>query len=180
MLGYWQPHCEYQEYLVQKVNPFYIADKNRVMYYSKSLSKLYLLDLDPLKTILKPHYSHTSTPAKHQPEIFRSFVLMSELGELSITKWVNKLKHDSLLCAMIGVPPDDVPDVGNHYDFINRMWLENPEVSQERQDSLHPFKRKPRKKLGKNQKQSPRHPGIIQKLVDLALQDKIFENRPKG
>ncbi|ACV62686.1 hypothetical protein Dtox_1838 [Desulfofarcimen acetoxidans DSM 771] len=30
---------------------------------------------------------------------------MSEHGELSITKWVNKLKHDSLLCAMIGVPP---------------------------------------------------------------------------
>ena len=69
---------------------------------------------------------------------------MSELGEHSITRWVEKLKSDLLLCAMIGVPPDEVPDVGNHYDFINRLWLENPEVSKESQVSLHPFKHKPR------------------------------------
>ena len=62
---------------------------------------------------------------------------MSELGEHSITRWVKKLKSDSLLCAMIGVPPDEVPDVGKHYDFINRLWLENPEVEVEKCSSCH-------------------------------------------
>ena len=45
--------------------------------------------------------------------------------------------------------------------------------------SLHNFKRKPRKKLEKNKKQPPRHPGIIQKFVDLALEGKTFESRPE-
>ena len=101
---------------------------------------------------------------------------MSELRKHGISDWVDTLKSDALLCSMIGVSPDDVPEVGNHYDFIDRFWLvENPNA----RDSLHPFKRKPRKKLGKNQKQPPRHPGIIQKFVDLALQGKTFEQRPE-
>ena len=115
-------------------------------------------------------YSHTGAPAKYQPEIFRSFVLMSGLHELSISKWVAKLKSDSLLAFMIGVPLDEIPEVGNHYGLINRLWLANPDGRD--QDSLHPFRRKPRKKLAKNEKLPPRHPGIIQKFVDLALQDK--------
>lgn len=57
--------------------------------------------------------------------------------------------------------------------------MENPDIEQKRQDSLHPFRRKPRKKIGKNQKQPPRHPGIIQKFVDLALQGRTFESRPE-
>jgi hypothetical protein len=179
LLGYWCTHSDYQRHLIESVLSFYTTDPNRVNYYSIALSKLYLLDLDLLKPILEPFYSQTGSPAKFQPEIFRSFVLMSELGEHSITKWVAKLKSDSLLCIMIGIPPDEVPDVGNHYGFINRLWLESPEVSKDRQDSLHPFKRKPRKKLGKNQKQPPRHPGIIDKFVDLALEGKTFENRPE-
>jgi len=179
MLGYWRPHAEYQKFLINSILPVYLADKSRVEYYAKALSKLYILDLDVLKPVLEPYYSYTGKPAKNQPEIFRSFVLMSELGEHSITKWVEKLKADSLLCAMIGVSSSDVPDVGNHYDFLNRLWLENPQVSKAKKDSPKPFRCKPRKKLGKNQKQPPRHPGIIQKFVDLALAGKSFENRPE-
>ena len=179
MLGYWRPHTEYQEFLINSVLPVYLADKSRVEYYAKALSKLYILDLDVLKPVLEPYYSYTGKPAKNQPEVFRSFVLMSELGEHSITKWVKRIKADSLLCAMIGVSSSNVPVVGNHYDFLNRLWLENPGVSKPNKDSLNPFRSKPRKKLGKNQKQPPRHSGIIQKFVDLALAGKSFENRPE-
>jgi len=179
MLGLWRTHQEYQDFLVGKFLPLYSTNKERVEYYATALAKLYLLDLDPLKPILETLFSPTGKPAKNQPEIFRSFVLMSELRESSITNWVRKLKSDALLCHMIGVAPDDVPGVGNHYDFINRLWLENPDIANQRQNSLHPFKRKPTKKLGKNQKQPPRHPGIIQKLVDFALQGKTFESRPE-
>lgn len=140
---------------------------------------LYILNLDTLKPILEPYYSHNGKPAKNQPEIFRSFVLMSELGYHSIPKWVSKLKSDTLLCHMIGVSPLKVPGVGCHYDFLNRLWLENPDIEKQYRDSLHPFVRKPRKKLAKNQKQPPRHPGIIKKFVDLALQGKSFEHRPE-
>ncbi|MEW6663525.1 MAG: hypothetical protein AB1447_14410 [Bacillota bacterium] len=177
MLGLWRSHSEYQKFLLENLLPIYLADKDRLSQYADILTKLYLLDLDRIKLLLDGVYSRTGAPAKLQPEIFRSFVLMSHLGELSISNWVAKLKSDSLLAVMIGVNPDLVPEVGNHYDFIDRLWLANPDSSN--QDSLHPFRRKPRKKLGKNQKQQPRHPGIIQKFVDLALQDKSFERRPE-
>ncbi|NPV27267.1 MAG: hypothetical protein HPY81_07470 [Firmicutes bacterium] len=127
-----------------------MANKDRLSQYADILTKLYLLDLDRIKPLLDEVYSHTGVPSKLQPEIFRSFVLMSHLGELSISNWVAKLKSDSLLAIMIGVNPDVVPEVGNHYDFIDRLRLANPDNPV--QDSLHPFRRKPRKKLGKNQK----------------------------
>jgi len=177
LLGSWRTHSEYQTFLVKSLLPYYLADEKCVSQYADALSKLYFLDLDRIKPLLAPFYSHTGTPAKHQPEIFRSFVLMSHLGEHSILNWVKKLKSTSLFAVMIGSNPVEVPGVGNHYDFIDRLWLANPDGRD--QGSLRPFRPKPRKKLGKNQKQPPRHPGIIQKFVDLALQDKSFENRPE-
>ena len=179
MLGTWRSHAEYQSYLIENVLPIYASDRKRVEYYSTALSKLYILDLDTIKPLLEPLFSNTGTPSNQQPEIIRSFILMTELKEHSIPDWVDKLKSDALLCHMVGVSQDDVPGVGSHYDFIDRVWLENPDIEEKRRDSLHPFKRKPRKKLGKNQKQPPRHPGIIQKFVDLALQGKTFESRPE-
>jgi hypothetical protein len=179
MLGTWRPHAEYQSHLIENLLPVYSSDSKRVEQYSQALSKLYILDLDSINSLFEPLFSNTGKPSNQQPEIFRSFVLMSELKVHSIPKWVDKLNAEDILRHMIGVDPEDVPGVGSHYDFIDRLWLENPDVEQKRQDSLHPFKRKPRKKLGKNEKQPPRHPGIIQKFVDLALQGKTFESRPE-
>ena len=177
LLGLWRSHAEYQKSLVENLLPVYLVDKLRVSQYDDVLSKLYLLDLDRIKPLLDKVYSHIGAPSHHQPEIFRSFVLMSDFGQLSISNWVAKLKSDSILAMMIGVAPDKVPEVGNHYGLIDRLWLANPDSPD--QDSLHHFRRKPHKKLAKNEKQQPRHPGIIQKFVDLALQDKSFENKPE-
>jgi len=179
MLGTWRSHVDYQSFLITNTLSLYIISRLTVEFYSEALSKLYILDLDVLKQLFEPCFSTTGKPSNQQPEIFRSFILMSELHFSSITRWVSFLKANVILCCAIGVSPNNVPGVGSHYDFIDRLWLENPEVKQNHQDSLHPFKSKPRKKLGKNQKQPPRHPGIIKKLVDLAIQGRSFENRPE-
>lgn len=179
MLGKWRSHAEYQNYLIENIAPFFINDPKLVTQYESALSKLYLLDLDVLKPILEPFYSHTGTPAINQPELIRSFILMSELKVHSITKWVDLLKHNDILCVMIGLDPSDIHGVGSYYDLINRVWLANPDIEYEFEHSTHTFNRKPSKKIGKNKKQPPRHPGIIQKFVDLALQGKTFESRPE-
>lgn len=62
---------------------------------------------------------------------------MSLLKYSGITKWVAFLKANAILCCAIGVSRDDVPGVGSHYDFINRLWLENPEIEQKRQAKRH-------------------------------------------
>ena len=179
MLGYWRTHEEYQSYLVEKIFPLFQADEKNVLQYEKALSKLYILDLDPLKPLLADFYSITGAPAKNQPELIRSFILMSELKIHSITKWVEKLQANEILCFIIGLSRADIHNVGSYYDLINRVWLSNQAIEHEFENSLHNFKRKPRKKLEKNKKQPPRHPGIIQKFVDLALADKTFESRPE-
>ena len=56
MLGIWRSHAEYQLFLINNVLPFYISNKIIVEFYSKALSKLYILDLDILKVLLKPRF----------------------------------------------------------------------------------------------------------------------------
>ncbi|HZK84260.1 MAG TPA: hypothetical protein VFC58_06180 [Desulfosporosinus sp.] len=95
---------------------------------------------------------------------------MSHLNVPSISKWVAKLKADSLLALMIGVAHDEVPEVGNHYGLMNRLWLANPDSSD--QDSLHTFRCKPRKKLAKNQKLPPFQ------ITDCLVRSKIESSSP--
>lgn len=179
MLGNWRTHEEYQSYLVENIIPYFLNDRKNVEQYETALSKLYILDLNPLKTLLSQYYSITGAPAKNQPELIRSFILMSELKIHSISKWVKKLEHNQILCTMIGLSQSEIHKVGSYYDLINRVWLENPDVQHEFEHSLHNFIRKQAKRLKKNKKQPPRHPGIIQKFVDLALEGKTFESRPE-
>lgn len=86
MLGNWRTHEEYQSYLLEKILPFFESDKDNITQYKDALSKLYILDLDPLKPLLSGYYSTTGTPAKNQPELIRSFILMSEMKIHSIPK----------------------------------------------------------------------------------------------
>jgi len=71
MLGNWRTHQEYQSYLVEKMVPFFKVDPQNVIQYETALSKLYLLDLDPLRHLLFQYYSVTGAPAKNQPELIR-------------------------------------------------------------------------------------------------------------
>jgi len=123
MLGVWRSHAEYQLFLINNLLHFYIDNKINVQFYCKALTKLYILDLDILKALLNPRFSTTGKPLNQQPEIFRSFILMSELHYNSITKWIEFLKANPILCFAIGVNPSNVPGVGSHYDFINPVTL---------------------------------------------------------
>ena len=106
LIGLWRSHSDYQNFLVENILPVYLLDKKRVSQYASVLTKLYLLDLDRIKPLLSEVYSPTEAPSKIQPEIIRAFILMSHLNEPSISKWVAKLKADSLLALMIGVAHD--------------------------------------------------------------------------
>lgn len=179
MLGHWRTHEEYQSYLLDKILPFFKENKEIVIHYEKALSKLYILNLDHLKSLIISYYSFTGAPAKNQPELIRSFILMSELGYHSISKWVNKLKSSELLCFMIGLNLENIHNIASYYDFINRVWLANPEIEYIYAHSLRTFKRKPSKKLEKNKKLPPKHPDIVDKFVNLALEGNAFESRPE-
>lgn len=179
MLGTWRSHADYQAFLIQNLYSIFISEPWRLNFYIHAITKLYLLNLDTIKHLIFPCFSLVGRPSNQQPEIFRSFVLMLELGETSITKWLERLSSDPILCIIIGVNPDNVPGLGTHYNFITRYWLEDPEVDKDRRNSLHNFHRKPSKKIGKNKKFSNHREGIVEKYVNRALQGMSFDGRPE-
>ncbi len=90
-----------------------------------------LFDTDKAMEFLLPFYSNTGRPAKNQPQILRSFILFfllfSEgLAKLSLTLWVDRLKHDRLLAALIGCTTDSLPPLGSYFDFMDRLWAAPP------------------------------------------------------
>ena len=170
LLGLWPSHADYQQRTVAELTLFARFNPNALWEYEGSLSKLYILNLDPLKELIAPRYSPTGRSAVNQSEIFRAFILMNDLG-YSLDEWVKKLPHIPILqiaCGFRGA----LPGIASYYDFINRI------LNFEEKPRHKPKKRKPKKKFG-NQKMPPRHPGIVQKLVDQALAGRRLNNRPE-
>ena len=179
MLKNWRSHAEYQQFIISNLKPILKSNPSRVIEMESTISKLYCLDLDILGEILKPYYSQTGRPAKFQPEIFRSFSLMLFQKETSITKWVNKLKNDSLLAICIGCASDNTPSLGAHYDFISRLWLADLKTHRENLKRPVSYKKKPAKTKspGKNNKLPNKRPGIVKRIADFFEKGRSFNNR---
>jgi len=176
MLKHWTTHDEYQNFIAEALKKLNESQLKKLNSHSDSIFKLTSLNLDPVGQHLYPYYSGTGRPALNQPEIIRSFVLMSDLKETSLTNWVISLSHDDLLAMLIGCTPDSLPPLGSYYDFIDRLWLQNPAFEMSgRADLFPPDKNsKPKAKPGKNKKLPNKHSGITEKCADYALAGRDF------
>ncbi|OAA93827.1 hypothetical protein CLCOS_39780 [Clostridium coskatii] len=172
MLRNWIPHLEYQEQLYLKMLLHYEMQKSRLVALDKSISKLYLLNLDSLLPVIKPLYSDLGRPAKNQQGIIRSLVLMLDQQEHSITNWAKKIAFDPLILDICGFE-DGVPSASSYYDFLVRLWILDHKLHVERKLKVKSFSSKPRKKLKAGEKQPPKHSGTVKKLVDKALGGKL-------
>jgi hypothetical protein len=171
LLGSWQSHADYQRQtatelsIIAKLNPYALLE------YENSISKLYILNLDPMNPIIAPRYSSTGRPSVNQPEIFRAFILMNDL-RLSLDEWVDKLPKNRVLQIACGFISGKLPGIASYYDVIDRIFKldERPRVK--------PKKRKPKKKYGKG-KMPHKREGIVQRLVNRILAGRRFDNRPE-
>ena len=170
LLGFWRSHADYKQQVATELSLIARSDPSAILEYERSISKLYILDLDPLKPILEPLYSNIGRPSMNQPEIFRSLVLMNDL-KYSLDEWVDKLAKNRVLRIACGFF-DRLPGIASYYDFMDRIFKldEKPRIK--------PKKRKPKKKYGKN-KMPHKRQGIVQKLVDRILQGRRFNKRPE-
>lgn len=176
MLKHWQTHDEYKLFLISSLKNSFLYYQLKITQLSKTISKLYILNLDSLQDIASSLYSSTGRPANNQPTIMRSFILMSELGEYSITNWVAELRSNALLSYLIGVEPHNVPSIGAHYDFINRFWCADDNYDKPKILHLH---RKPKKKYKKNEKKPPKNKETVKKLVAQILKGRSLKRRPE-
>ena len=170
MLGLWPSHAEYQQHTAAELSLITKFNPHALLEYENAISKLYILNLDPLKNLVAPLYSTTGCPAKNQSEIFRAFILMNAL-KCPLDKWIGKLANCPVLQIACGFR-GKLPGIASYYNFNSRI------IKLEEQPRFKKKKRKPRKKYGKG-KMPPKHPGIVQKLVNYILEDRRFHHRPE-
>ena len=139
MLKHWQSHQEYLFFLHEaKVNFDSSLRKRLSSELTSAREKLRLLDLDPVMELLAPFYSGTGRPAKNQPQILRSLVLMMDRKVISLTNWCRKLHEDDLLAFLIGCTPESLPPLGSYFDFLDRLWLQRQELQKLGRKDLFP------------------------------------------
>ncbi len=176
MIKHWQTHAEYQQFISDSVPLLKPSQLKKLVSMSDSWDKLFSMNLDPVGHFLAPFYSDTGRPAINQPQILRSFILMLDLGFTSLTNWVTELQSDDLLALLIGCPPQALPPLGSYFDFINRLWLQNPAFESLGRNVLFPAHKdkKPSSKPGKGKKLPNRHSGITNKVAEYARQERDF------
>lgn len=135
---------------------------------------MFLTDLNEVREIMKPLYSEKPRGSKPRDPaaMLRSMLLMKSTGEQSITEWVKKLNQFDNYAILSGFEPNNVPGVGTFYDFIDRISLIDDDEKNRQRDLVKYFRPKPKKTLRKNEKLPPKHPDIINRLVDRIFKSK--------
>ena len=178
MIKYWQSMQDHKYFLNESKVHFDFSERNRLhTELWDAWQKLRLYNTDKAMEFLRPFYSKTDRPAKNLPQIFRSFIrfflLCSEgLTKLSLTLWVDRLKADRVLSALIGCTPDSLPPLGSYFDFMDRLWAA-PASGLYARDKLLPAswnRKKPDKPKGKNQKAQETKPKVTE-LIERRLMD---------
>jgi len=139
-----------------------ILEPERIIEYKEVISKMLILDLDPMKAEIESLYSDIGRPALNQPELFRSLILQSGL-KLSITELHDKLLTNHIIRTIAGFTQDNVPGIGSFYDFMHRVYPINEDPI------LRAPYFKPKEKLKKGEKMPPKNPKITTTLADMII-----------
>ena len=187
----WQSHVEYHT-TFHKAKGRFSSELRLILWeqYPVERQKLMSMNLDSLGNHLAQRYSASGRPAKHQAQIFRSFLLFTMLlnrtdAGCSLTKWVqNVLPSNPVLTALIGCSgKEDLPPLGSYFDFMNRLW-DGSRESYSRSSLLPALKngKKPKKVIGPDGKLMEPEPEkhSTKKLVSQILSGDSLSGNPEG
>ena|GEM_PF-3199180 len=110
MLGKWQPHLEYRQYIAHKLKMRWPVYLQSIVSYKDGIKKVWLLNLDELQGEINPCYALTGRPAENQPEILRSLVMEGfECHEDSVDSWVERLRTTTSWRLSVVLSPERPP-----------------------------------------------------------------------
>lgn len=89
MLGFWRSHADYQRFIIDSLRS---CSAEALCECKDEIPILFILNLDKLKKVIEPLYSHTGRSDLFQPEIFRSLLLMQCL-DFKLDNWPDKLRN---------------------------------------------------------------------------------------
>jgi hypothetical protein len=173
MLGNWRTTKGYQVFVLTELKSLALNAPLELIEYKDIISKLLILDLDYLCDLATEAciYSDNGRPALYQPEIFRSFIIMNDLG-IPLNNWPDKLEVSPILRIAAGFQKNILPGIATYYDFMNRF------MKMDERPRIKAVKLKPKEKLKKGEKLPPKNPGIVDSLVTKIIDDeKKFTRR---
>lgn len=130
------------------------------------IEKFWLVDLSGTASLLSSQYATRGINATGPANLFRSYLLMLQVGRTSITAWVDELRRVPLYAIISGLEPSHTPGVGTFYDFLARLWpLTSPHIS-----ARYKPKRNKKPVTGKKGEKAPTTtPKKIERLVHRLL-----------
>ncbi|MCD4665882.1 MAG: hypothetical protein K8R68_11485 [Bacteroidales bacterium] len=160
-------HEQYKVFVKENLTKLFSRNEIKsIVRFAPFIARFFQLNLDYLRELLIPTYNKPNNKPTDPTALFRSLLLMTMVKEKSITEWVVKLNDNKVYAILSGFDTDKLPGVGTFYDFINRITDNGDRrLRQQQRNRRKKFKRKPAKKLKKNEKLPPKHPNIVHKLV---------------
>ncbi|WP_067625939.1 transposase, partial [Alicyclobacillus acidiphilus] len=118
-----------------------------------------------------PRGPESTDPAK----LLRSYLLMLQVGQPSITDWVDDLRRVPLYAVLSGFEYGNTPGVGTFYDFFKRLWnCDSINVSPRRKLKRH----KPKRGKKKGEKAPTTTSNKIGKLIAQLQKRPLVESQP--
>jgi len=165
-------HEQFQEFVKQQLMKLFFAKEIiSIIRLAPFIARVFLLNLDPLRERLIPTYRQPNHQPTDPVALFRCLLIMTMVKETSITNWVERLKDNKIYAILSGFAPDDLPGVGTFYDFLARLVLADHEEKRRQRNRRKKFRRKPTKRLKKNEKLPPKHPDIVNRVVDRIIRN---------
>jgi len=159
------PHASYQDFVLTQLRQHFVGGILVVVNKDWPLiSKLWMIDLSHLTTMLVDHYDVKGPKPRDPASMLRSFlVFLMTNPEKGFTKWVDEMRRTPLYAILSGFAPLDTPGVGTFYDFFKRLWAASG-------INLKPKKQRNRKKKPKKGKKGEKAPtttpGKVKRLVE--------------
>jgi len=155
-------HAYYQSFVQQQLRRYYSGDL--LLLVAKDwhlITKFWITDLSRTFDLLRHTYSRRGPETIDPAKLLRSYLLMLQVKQISVTEWVNDLRRYPLYAILSGFEYGHTPGVGTFYDFFRRLWsLDSPNVTPKKR-----LKRKKPKRGKKGEKAPTTTPNRVDKLI---------------
>ena len=123
MLPSIRTHDQYQSFVLEQLRSHYSG--GILVLVAKDwtfIEKFWMVDLSGTASLLNRQYATHGIQATDPANLLRAYLLMLQVGQLSITAWVDELRRVPLYAIISGFEPGHTPGVGTFYDFVARLW----------------------------------------------------------
>ncbi|WP_241716284.1 transposase [Sulfoacidibacillus ferrooxidans] len=163
MLPSIRSHAQYQSCVLEQLRTHYSG--GILVLLAKDwtfIEKFWLADLSNTASVLSRQYAIRGIKATDSADLFRSYLLMLQVGCTSVTAWVDELRRVPLYAIISGFFPGHTPGVGTFYDFFARLW---PSASPHLTGRIKPKRKKKPVKGKKGEKAPTTTPKKVERLV---------------